>query len=88
MAVLLEELPLQHLGALIRVVGHELRPVAEVPEDGVRLRERTAVVEHERRDAEPGFSSPRTSARFERSTTDISTISYSIPSCASSRRTL
>ena len=54
MAVLLEELPLQHLRALVRVVRDELRPVAEVPEDRVRLGERTAVVEDERRHAEPG----------------------------------
>ena len=52
MAVLLEELPLQHLRALVRILGHELRPVAEVPEDRVRLRERAAVVENERRNAE------------------------------------
>ena len=87
-AVLLEELPLQHLCALVRVLGDVLRAVAEVPEDRVRLRERPAVVEHERRDAEAGFSSPSTSERFERSTTDSSTVSYASPRCASRRRTL
>ena len=34
-------------------LGNELRPVAEVPQDRVRLRERPAVVEDERRDAKP-----------------------------------
>ena len=36
----------------------------------------------------PGFSSPSTSLRFERSTTLISTVSYSRPRWARSRRTL
>ena len=49
--VLLEELPLEHLRALVAVVGDVVRAVAEVPEDRVRLRERPAVVEHERRHA-------------------------------------
>jgi len=47
--VLLEELPLQHLRTLVGVVGDVGRPVAEIPEDRVRLRERPAVVEDERR---------------------------------------
>ena len=51
MAVLLEELPLQDLRALVGIGRHVLRPVAEVPEDRVRLGERPAVVEHERRHA-------------------------------------
>ena len=50
--VLLEELPLQHLRALVAILRDVLRAVAEVPEDGVRLGERTAVVEHERWHAE------------------------------------
>ena len=54
MAVLLEELPLQHLGALVGIVREVLRPVPEVPENRVRLAEGAAVVEDERRDAEPG----------------------------------
>ena len=52
MLVLLEELPLEHLCALVAVVGHVLRAVAEVPEDRVRLGDRPAVVEHERRHAQ------------------------------------
>ena len=51
MAVLLEEHPLEHLRALVRVVGHVRGPVPEVPEDRVRLPERPPVVEHERRHA-------------------------------------
>ena len=54
MAVLLEELPLQDLRALVRVGRDELRAVGEVPEDRVRLGERTSVVEDERRHAQPG----------------------------------
>jgi len=50
--VLLEEHPLQHLSALVRVVGHEACALAEVPEDRARLAERAPVVEHERRDAQ------------------------------------
>ena len=53
--VLLEELPLQHLGALVRVGRHVLGALAEVPQDRVRLRERPAVVEHQGRDAEAGI---------------------------------
>ena len=49
--VLLEELPLQHLGALVGVGRGVLRAVAEIPDDRVRLGERAAVVEHERRHA-------------------------------------
>ena len=55
MLILLEELPLKDLGALVRVVRHVRRPVAEVPQDRVRLAERAAVVEHERRNAEAGI---------------------------------
>ncbi len=51
-AVLLEELPLQHLRALVRVVRDVLRAVGEVPEDRVRLAERAPVVEDERRHAQ------------------------------------
>ena len=47
--VLLEELPLQHLRALVAISRDVLGAVAEVPEDRVRLGERAAVVEHERR---------------------------------------
>ncbi len=47
--ILLEELPLEHLGALVSVVGDEPGAVAEIPENRVRLRERPTVVEHERR---------------------------------------
>jgi hypothetical protein len=44
----LEELPLEHLCALVGVGRHVLRRVPEEPEDRVRLRERTSVVEDER----------------------------------------
>jgi CspA family cold shock protein len=42
---------LQHLRAFVRILGKETRAVPEVPEDRVRLRERTTVVEHDRRHA-------------------------------------
>src|SRR6266576_4850636 len=47
--VLLEEHPLQHLRAFVRICGNEARALAEVPEDRARRAERTSVVEHERR---------------------------------------
>ena len=52
MVVLLEELPLEHLSALVPVDRHERGAVGEVPEDRVRLGEGATVVEHERRHAE------------------------------------
>ena len=50
--VLLEEHPLQDLRTLVRIGGNEAGAFSEVPEDRAGLAERTAVVEHERRDAE------------------------------------
>ena len=47
--VLLEEHPLQRFRAVVAVLGDEARALAEVPDDRVRLRERPAVVEDERR---------------------------------------
>src|SRR5689334_7820458 len=58
MAVLLEEAPLQHLGALVGVVRQIGGAVGEVPEDRVRLRERAAVVKDERRHPESGIELP------------------------------
>ena len=52
--VLLEEHPLEHLRALVAVLRHEARPLAEVPEDRARLGKRPSVVEHERRHSEVG----------------------------------
>jgi hypothetical protein len=57
-AVLLEEHPLQDLRAVVRVRGDETRPLREVPEDRTGLRERAAVVQHERRDAEIRVQAP------------------------------
>jgi hypothetical protein len=50
--VLLEEHPLQHLGALVGVVGQVAAAVGEVPEDRVRLGQRPPVLEHHRRHVE------------------------------------
>src|SRR6185369_15439272 len=50
-AVLLEEHPLQYLGARDFVSGQERRALGEVPKDGVRLRQIRAIVELERRDS-------------------------------------
>jgi D-cysteine desulfhydrase len=50
--VLLEEHPLQHLGALEGIVGEVAAAVGEVPEDRVGLGERTTVLEHDRRHGE------------------------------------
>ena len=53
-AVLLEEHPLQRLGAVVGVFWHVLRPLAEVPEDCAGLPERAPVVEDDRRHAQSG----------------------------------
>ena len=50
-AVLLEEHPLEHLGAREAVVGEERRPVGEVEEDGAGLGQPAAVLELEHGDA-------------------------------------
>ena len=52
MVVLLEEHPLEHLGALVPVARNEARALAEVPEDRAGLGERAAVVEDEGGDPE------------------------------------
>jgi hypothetical protein len=52
MFVLLEEHPLQNLRAFVPLLGNELGAFAEVPEDRVRLSERPAVAEDERRNAQ------------------------------------
>src|SRR5690349_17051420 len=55
--VLLEEHPLQDARPLERIVRHPLRPVAEIPQDRVRLAEMLPVVELERRHAQRGILS-------------------------------
>ncbi len=50
--VLLEEHPLEHLRALVSIVGHEPRAVGEVPEDCARLGEGAAVVQDQGRNTE------------------------------------
>ena len=52
--VLLPEHPLEHLRPRVRLGRHEARPLTEVPDDRVRLGQRAAVVEHERRHAARG----------------------------------
>jgi hypothetical protein len=49
--VLLEEHPLQHLRPLVPILRQVLGALGEVDEDRVRLGQRPAVVEHERRHA-------------------------------------
>src|ERR1700674_74370 len=49
--VLLEEHPLQHLGAAPTVGGQQERILAQVPEDRVRLREAGSILEFEYRNA-------------------------------------
>src|SRR5262245_8278404 len=55
-AVLLEEHPLQHLGATHTVARHELSALREIPEDGIRFGQVRAVVELERRDPAVGIA--------------------------------
>ena len=50
--VLLEEHPLEHLRAVVPLLGHETRFLPEVPEDRSGLGDRPAVVEDERGHAE------------------------------------
>ena len=52
MAVLLEEQPLEHLGALKEVLREVPRAACEVVDDRVRLGDRPTVVKHERRHAQ------------------------------------
>src|ERR1700719_3205119 len=49
MTVLLEEHPLQHLGAAPTGGGQQKRILAQVPENRVRLRERSSILEFEQR---------------------------------------
>ena len=53
-SLLLEETPLKHLRALVRIRRQVRNAIAQVRQDRVRLPERTAVIEHERRDPEAG----------------------------------
>lgn len=54
-AVLLEEQPLQHLGASEPVVGEVAGAVGQIPEDCVGLRQCTPVIENESRYAQGGI---------------------------------
>ena len=76
--VLLEEHPLQDLRALVPVRGTKSVPLAEVPENRAGLRERPAVVEHERRDAERRIEAAE-QVGVERSTTSTVRRSYGNP---------
>ena len=53
--VLLEEHPLQNLGALVSVLRREPRPFCEVPADRAGLGQRPTVVEDQRRHAQRGI---------------------------------
>ena len=88
MAVLLEEHPLEHLRAVVAILGHEARALAEVPEDRSRLGERTPVVEHQRRNAEVGVE-PGEDLGTVRAVDDVEvTPLVGIPRCARRSRTL
>jgi hypothetical protein len=50
-AVLLEELPLQYLGAQVTILGEIFAAFGEKIEDCIRLKENAAVGEHKNRDS-------------------------------------
>ena len=83
MFVLLEEHPLQNLRAFMSLLGNELGAFAEVPEDRVRLSERPAVAEDERRNAQCWIEAAEDPGAINgRSTTSTVRRSYAMPRCA------
>ena len=90
MGVLLEELPLEHLRPLVRVVGTYSVPSPRYQRMAFDSANGAPVIQDERRDAERGVQvPPRTSSRSDRSTTIEFAPDPSLsPSCASEERTL